>query len=185
MSEATHERVAIFDRGDLELSFRADWTAKPDTTGRHMVFKDGKDSCSVEVSVLRIGPALREVAPPIEAQLRAALAGMRVVGPDPEIRTSDRGDLWLAWCEWGYGADDSERGERRKARQRTLVASNGLFQALVTFCYWTDDAAWAVPAFERIVATMRLGDGSKLRSVRDHWSMRDPPMDGKRRRKPR
>jgi hypothetical protein len=60
-----------------------------------------------------------------------------------------------------------------KARTRLLLISNGRFQALLTFNYLERNADWAIPAWTRIVATTRLGDGSQLARPEDHWSMRD------------
>jgi hypothetical protein len=42
----------------------------------------------------------------------------------------------------------------------------------MTYCYWQDEAAWAVAAWERMVDTLRLGDGVPLESPRDHWAVR-------------
>jgi len=43
---------------------------------------------------------------------------------------------------------------------------------LLTFYCWADDAAWAVPAWERVVATLALGDGRQLASPAEHWALR-------------
>ncbi len=57
-------------------------------------------------------------------------------------------------------------------RGRWLLAANGLFQVLLTFYYWADDGPWAVPAWERIAASLALGDGRRLASPREHWGLR-------------
>ena len=56
-----------------------------------------------------------------------------------------------------------ERDEWRVAHARVLFASNAVFGALLSFYYWEDDATWAVPAWERMVETLRLGDRGLLR----------------------
>ena len=61
---------------------------------------------------------------------------------------------------------------RRTAHGRWLVAANRLFQALMTYYYWDDDAAWAVAAWTRMVQTLRLGDGVPLESPKDRWAVR-------------
>jgi len=68
--------------------------------------------------------------------------------------------------------------ERREARGRLLLAANPWFQAVFTFSYWTDDTAWAVPIWERIVETIELGDGVPLETPQDHWSLRDASLPG-------
>jgi hypothetical protein len=178
----TGEKVAIFDRGHVELSFQADWTFKPDPAG-HAVFKDPADQCKVEVSYFRLPLPAKEL-PPLAEQLKAVLGGIE---PDVrfEIHAQDRGDLWLAWAERPYECDDTDRGERRKALSRWLLAANPLFQVLMTFSCWQDDAGWAVAAFERMVATLRLGDGRQLKSPYEHWSLRDAALrEKKNKRKP-
>ena len=56
-----------------------------------------------------------------------------------------------------------------------MIASNDLFQALLTYYYWADDTAWAVRAWEAIVETLRFGDGIPLETPKDHWSLRMNP----------
>jgi len=51
--------------------------------------------------------------------------------------------------------------------------SFGVFQVLLTFYHWADDAAWAAPAWERVVATLALGDGRQLASPGEHWALRE------------
>jgi len=160
------EKVLILDRGNLELAYPRDWTVKPDPAG-FMKLEDGGEDCLLEVSYMRL-PPLSPDAPTVEGRLREVLP---VQAP---ITLVDRGDLRLAWADYPYEADDTERGERRKARGRWLIAENGRFQALTTFYYWADDAARFLPAWERIMATLRLGFGEQLKSPRDHWSLRDP-----------
>ena len=38
---------------------------------------------------------------------------------------------------------------------RLLLGSNGMFQILMTYYYWADDASWAVPIWARIFETIR------------------------------
>lgn len=171
------EKIVILDRGHLELAYPTDWECRPDPAG-HMVLRDAADACRLEVSYLPVPAGVpREELPPLAEQLRALPhpAGE----PSPSVQTEDRGDLWLAWSERAFRCDDEGAGiPERPARTRTLLASNGRFQAVVSFHYWEDDAGWALPAFERILATLRLGDGTQLARPEDHWSQRPRPRRG-------
>ncbi len=160
------EKILILDRGNVELAIPRDWTVKPDPEG-FMKIQDPVPDFLLEISYLRL-PALPPDAPDVAGRLRAVL-------PQPApITAVDRGDLRLAWADYGYEADDTEKGRRRMARGRWLIADNGRFQVLATYYYWADEAARAIPPWERIVATIRLGFGEQLSDPREHWSLRDP-----------
>jgi hypothetical protein len=160
------EKIVILDRGNVELAVPSDWTVKPDPGG-FMKIQDPVPDFLLEVSYLRL-PPLSPDAPDAAGRVEAAL-------PKPAPITSvDRGDLRLAWADYPYEADDPERRTRRVARGRILIAENGRFQVLATYYSWAEDGARAIPLWERIVATLRLGFGEQLRDPRDHWSMREP-----------
>ena len=165
------EKILILDRGNLEFAVPRDWTVKPDPAG-FLRLEDGTEECLLEVSYMA-PPPIPPGMPDVAQRLRFALE----TSPDgrgaPTTRV-DRGDLRLAWAEYPYESDDPRRKRRRPARGRWLIAENGRFQALLTFYYWVDDASWAVPAWERIVATLRLGFGERLGHPLEHWSLREP-----------
>ena len=162
------EKIIILDRGNVEFGYPGDWTVIPDPDG-HLKLVDPRDQARLEASYLRL-PPLGPDAPSVEERLRYALAAEPEAGPP--IVTVERAGMQLAWAEYRYECDDTDRGERRRARGRCLVASNRRFQALLTYAYWDDDAGWAVPVWERVVETLRLGDGVPLESPKDHWAVR-------------
>jgi hypothetical protein len=165
------ERVVIFDRGNVEFGLPRGWTAEPQAEG-YMKCKDPTDAVVLEASYLRLpSPDLREFA--VAERLRLAMAEDSNAARHTGIVTFRRDDTDLAWADYPYECDDTERGERRAAHGRWLIASNDLFQALLTYCYWADDASWAIRAWETIVATLHLGNGVPLETPKDHWSMRD------------
>jgi hypothetical protein len=166
---ARAEKILILDRGNVELAFPKKWAVKLEPGG-HMSLTDPSDSAKLEVSYLPFAIP-KGVGPTLSELLREVLERMPD-GEMPEIVSLDRGDLWLAWADRPHECDDTERGERRNAHTRTLIASNGRFYVIVTFAYWHDDLAWAVPAWERMIATLHLGDGTQLRSAFEHWSMK-------------
>ena len=62
---------------------------------------------------------------------------------------------WLTWIDYDYDSDDPHRGnQRRAARGRTLLARNDRGYLFATFVYWVDDAPWAVPCWDRIIASV-------------------------------
>jgi len=161
-------RVVVVDRGNVELIVPEGWVVTPRAEG-HLDIRDPTDSCKLEVSYLRLPPLRPGVVPPVSDFLRDVLSKEH---GEPPITTESRGSTWIAWAEYAFEELDSERGERRAARGRWLLAANGLFQALLTFYYWADDAPSAVPAWERIAASLALGDGRQLASPREHWGLR-------------
>jgi len=164
------EKIIILDRGNVEFGYPGDWTVTPDPQG-FLKLIDPSDLARLEASYLRL-PPLPPDAPSVEERLRYALAAAPEAGPLTPVVNVERAGMQLAWAEYRYECDDTERGERRPARGRWLVAANRHFQVLLTYYYWDDDAGWAVSTWQRIVETLRLGDGVPLESPNDHWAVR-------------
>jgi hypothetical protein len=165
------ERVVIFDRGNVEFGLPEGWTAEPQSDG-YMLCKDRTDAVRLEASYLRL-PSVDPREFPVAERLRLVLAGDTNAARHTEIVAFRRGDTEFAWADYLYECDDTERGARRAAHGRWLIASNAYFQTLLTYYYWDDDSAWAVRAWGGIVDTLHLGDGIPLETPRDHWSLRD------------
>ncbi len=165
------EKILILDRGNVELGVPKGWSVEPDPDG-FMKLKDPTDSCLLEVSYLRLPPLLPS-APPPDERLRLVLKDTPEAAGHSPVVVSEREGTRFAWAEYAYECDDPDSGEGRQARGRWLLAADGIFQALLTFYYWADDAAWAVAVWEHIVETLRFGTGISLESPKDHWSMRE------------
>jgi len=118
-------------------------------------------------------PPLLPTAPSMVERVRSSLEGVADPSTCSPVVAFRRGRAEFAWTDYAFMSEDTERGERREAHGRLLLAANPWFQAVFTFSYWTDDTAWAVPIWERIVETIELGDGVPLETPRDHWSLRD------------
>lgn len=166
------DKFVILDRGNVELAIPRDWTVKPDPAG-FLKLEDSNENCLLEVSYLRL-PPLREDAPSVEERLRHVLVTSE--HPAGDVKVIETKDVRAAWTDYPYVAADRDRkGNLRAARGRWLVAANTLFQVLMTFYYWADDATWAVPAWETIVRSLRLGDGTQFGHPFEHWSLGGAP----------
>jgi hypothetical protein len=166
------ERVLILDRGNVELALPRGWTVEPDPEG-HLACKDPGDACKLEVSYFA-QPALPPDALSMVERVLASLEGVAdpsTCSPPVAFR---RGHVDFAWTDYTFMSEDTTRGGPREAHGRLLLAANHWFQAVVTFSYWSDDTAWAVPIWTRIVETIELGDGVPMETPRDHWSLQDP-----------
>jgi hypothetical protein len=164
------EKILVIDRGDIELAYPGDWDVQFDPSG-HVKLVDPADSCSLEVSNLRVGGRVGDV-PPLETLLTQAISADPNTHSTP-VSQGSRGTMHYAWVETSYDCDDSSRGETRPARARYLAASNGCCHALLTFAYWVDDATWAVPIWARVLESLQLGDGVPLADPLHHWALRE------------
>jgi hypothetical protein len=165
------EKILILDRGTVELGVPRGWSVEPDPEG-FLKLKDPTDSCLLEVSYLRLPPLLPS-APRLDERLRLVLKDTPEAAGHSPVVVSEREEMSVAWAEYPYACHDPERGERRQARGRWLLAANEIFQALLTYYYWADDTDWAVAVWGDIVDTLRLGTGIPLESPKDHWSLRE------------
>lgn len=168
-----HRPLAVGGR-QIELSLPPDWIAS-DGKGCVKVTDPG-DDCLLELSYFHL-PPLAPGAPGVAEQLEITLAESDHPAP---ITATRRLGVDLAWGEYDFECADEHRGDTvRAARGRWTLASNGTIQAFLTFYYWVDDASWAVPAWERLIDTMRLGDGAGLSGYGSgplHWTD-EPPSD--------
>ncbi len=163
-------KVLVLDRGAAEIVYPADWSATLERDG-HMRLADPTDSCSLEVSLLPFRMS-QKVEVPVDQILRETFTGED--HPCGQIHVEVRGDLRLAWTDSAYDCEDPERGRRREAQCRRLLGCNGIFVVLLSFNYRHDDAEWVIPAWQRIVASLQLGNGSPLAGPAEHWSLRKP-----------
>ncbi len=163
------EKVVVLDRGNVEFLYPGDWTLGRGPHGS-LTLGDPTESCRIDVSYTKLTPEAASV--PIEELLRALLSHAPEAGDQPEIETLSDVTRRLAWADYAYVTPDKRSGSARDAHGRWLVGTNGLFQLLMTFYYWSEDASWAVPAWKRIVDTIEFGDGHQLSGPEEHWSMR-------------
>jgi hypothetical protein len=166
------EKILILDRGVVELAYPREWTVKANPS-RYLELVDPTDSCKLEVSYLKM-PSLGPDSPKVSDLLGHVLAGCPDVRAPEPITTQERGSLRLAWTTYTYEAQDTERGELRKAFGRWMIGSNGTIFVLFTYYYWADDASWAVPAWERMAGTLRVEGEVMPISRKAKWTLRDP-----------
>jgi len=156
------ENILILNAGAATLAVPRSWLVEGKAEGMGYVnIKDPSDSCALQISCMELPPLL-PTAPPIDQILRAVVQKDHPAAAfaQPVIRRRDR--MEIAWMDYSYDEKDTDRDEWRVAHARILFSSNTVFGALLTFYYWEDDAAWAVPAWERMVETLYLGDRGLL-----------------------
>lgn len=161
------EKIVVLDRGNVEFLYPHDWGVTRSKEG-YITLSDATESCRLEVSYTKVPPEASNL--PLDRLLRQLLVHVPEVGAQPEIETSADANRRFAWCDYAYPSTDKRTGNAADAHGRWLLGANGLFQVLITFYYWADDASWAIPRWERIFETLQLGNGSQLESPEDHWS---------------
>lgn len=161
--------VLILDRGNVELVIPTGWLVLPQPAGSIKVTDPGDDA-SLEISYITV-PGLA-APPPVREFLEQVLADTPDARERGAVQDDIRGPSHFAWCTYPFESMDTERDRRRHAFGRLLLASRGLFTALLTCYWWEDDDGWARPAVERACTTLSLGDGRRLESPAEHWSLR-------------
>lgn len=164
-------RYLILGRGALELGVPEGWVVQPDRgDAGAIVVKDPDNLVHVD---LTYWPTGLPDGVTIERFLMGVIDGKLDLVHGPS--TGELGDLRYTWIEDVFDAPDEDRmGAIRKAYCRWYLCTNGSLTGQVRFFYWHDDALWAVPTWEVIIGTVRLGSGPPLSSPFEHWSMRTP-----------
>lgn len=118
---------------------------------------DADDEMTIELSSMRI-PPLPPDAPGVAERLRVLVDETPHAAAAGPVSSFERGGATFAWTEYAFDSRDRKRPEAapRPARGRTLVAANAWVQALVTGCWWEGDASIALPAWEAVIASLRL-----------------------------
>lgn len=164
------EKVIVLDRGNVEFFYPGEWSVSRGPQGS-VTLSDPTESCRLDVSYARFPAGAKPVA--ADGLLTKLLEHVEEAEVKPEIENVKEPSRSLAWCDYEYVTQDKRTGNPKTARGRWLVGQNELFQILMTYYYWEEDASWAVPAWTRIVETIQLGDGTQLGSPEEHWSMRE------------
>ncbi len=165
------EKILILDRGVVELAYPREWTVKANPAG-HLELKDPSDSATLEISYLKV-PPLGPDAPKVEDLLRGVLPGTEGAGSAGSVATAERGTLRRAWATYPFEADDTEKGLLRKAFGRWMIGGSGSVFVLMTYYYWADDAAWAVPAWEGMAESLRVEGAVAPASRTPRWTERE------------
>ena len=164
------EKIVVLDRGNLEFLYPKAWKMEGSRDG-YLVFTDPEESCRLEITYTSLLQEMKQLSP--ELLLKQLIKNVPEASANEKIYTISNGTVNFAWLDYAYPSTNKHTGNEAEAHGRWLLGSNGLFQLLMTFYYWIDDSSWAVPAWERILETIQLGDGSQLQSPKEHWSLRD------------
>ena len=163
------ENILILNAGAVTLAVPRTWEVEGKAEGfGYMNIKDPSDSCALQISCIAIPPLVPE-APPIEEMLRDVAVNTHPSAAFAPLHSVRRGRLHLVWLDCSYSERDTERDELRTAHARLLFATNLIAGALLTFYYWEDDADWAIPAWERMVETIRLGSRGAFSKPDPRW----------------
>jgi hypothetical protein len=133
------------------LTVPLDWTICGENG--HAKLADPREDVLLEVSSALLPKMAGSPSAGERLQTVLALTGQN----QTVIQERDRGDLELAWAEFPHLADDPKLGTKRPACGRWMLALSDVGQVLATYYFWLDDATWAVPEWERIVSTLRIG----------------------------
>ena len=163
------EKVIVVDRGNVEFLYPGDWGISRGPHGA-ITLSDPTQACRLDVSYTKLPRDAGEL--PLDELLRQLLTRVPEAGSTPLIEASSEMEWRYAWTDYAYSSKDKRTGVPSQAHGRWLLGSNDIFQILITFHYWAEDAGWAVLAWNRIRETVQLGDGRQLESPEDHWSMK-------------
>jgi hypothetical protein len=156
-------QVVVLNRGDVRFDVPKTWVVSevPDPGGAHFTMFDKPepdDDIRFQVSVQRLNPQIDWSG----VQLDTVLAGALGAQDDSEDRKTvsqtepvliKRPDLTIAWNETLF----IDTRENREAYTRALLAHGSLVQAFMTLDYWLDDTRRALPAWDEILRSLRLG----------------------------
>ena len=170
-SKCVIPRHLILDRGALEVGVPEGGVVQPERGDAGAIVVKDADNL-IQLDITRWPTGLPDDLP-IERFLMNAVVdgGLELIhGPSG----GDRGDHRFTWIEDVFEAPDEDRmGAVRRAHCRWYVCSNGRTTGQVRFFYWHDDAPWAVPTWQTIIDTVRLGS-LPLTSPFAHWSLKTP-----------
>jgi hypothetical protein len=155
--------VIVLDRGAVRFDVPNTWVVSevPDPGGAHFTMFDKPepdDDLRFQVSVYHLNPEIDWSGIPIDTVLTQALSGLEDSDGRRTISQSEpvlikRPGLVLAWNETLF----VDPKDDREAYTRALLAHGSLIQTLMTMDFWVDDAGWAVPAWDEILRSLRLG----------------------------
>ena len=156
-------QVVVLNRGAVRFDVPKSWVVSEveDPGGAHFTMFDKpepNDDLRFQVSVFNLNPEIDWS----DVQLDTALAGALGGQPDDHGRQTisqtepvliRRPGLTIAWNETLF----LDSNENREAFTRALLAHGSLVQTLITMDFWVDDAGRALPAWDELLRTLRLG----------------------------
>lgn len=152
-SRELEARKEVFGVPMAWLSVPLDWTVS--CRNGHAKLGDPDQDVLLELSSAQVP---RLAGSPSAAERLQTVLALSEQAP-AVLHEGDRGDLELAWAEVLHLADDPAHVPKRQRPTctRWLLALCDVGQVLATYKFWLDDATWAVPEWERIVSTLRIG----------------------------
>ena len=148
-------KICVIDRGAVRFDYPQEWIVIPGE--RSVRLHDNEppsDNSRLEVSYLRLPPidwGGLSLATLVEAGMPGEERSIQTRGPITEVR---RGDLELAWREFGF----VDSAANREARSRICIARRSNLQCLITFDFWATDLPSCDPVWDTVLATLELGE---------------------------
>lgn len=156
-------QVIVLNRGDVRFDVPNTWVVSevPDPGGAHFTMFDKPepdDDLRFQVSVHHLNPEIDWSGVELDTVLAGALGGQDDADGRKTVSQTEpvlirRPGLTIAWNETLF----IDTRENREAYTRALLAHGSLVQAFVTMDFWLEDAGWALPAWDEILRSLRLG----------------------------
>ena len=156
-------QVVVLNRGAVRLDVPKSWVVSEvkDPGGAHFTMFDRPepdDDIRFQVSVHQLNPAIDWSGVQLDIVLAEALGGTEPTEGRRTLSQADpvvikRSGLTIAWNDTLF----IDTNENREARTRACLAHGSNVQALIKLDFWLDDTARALPAWDEILRSLRLG----------------------------
>jgi hypothetical protein len=156
-------QVVVLNRGAVRFDVPKTWVVSDveDPGGAHFTMFDKPepdDDLRFQVSIFQLNPQIDWSGIPLDTVLAGALSGQQDADGKKTISQTEpvlirRPGLTIAWNETLF----IDPIEQREAYTRALLAHGSMIQTLMTMDFWVDDAGLAVPAWDEILRSLRLG----------------------------
>jgi hypothetical protein len=147
-------RIFVAGRGAVQFSFPQDWVIIPESDAIHLYDKQPPDdNCRLAVSYIRL-PPLNWSGLPLSQLVEAALGSSRQdILETSKLTQLRRNNLEIAWAQIRF----IDPNEKRPAFSRLCIGRGANIQSLITFDFWTEDAARLEPVWAEVIASLDLG----------------------------
>lgn len=148
-------KIFVAGRGAVRFDVPQDWVFEPDEKSFRFLDADPpNDNARLEVSFNHLPPNDWSLFPLKPLLKKVAEEDERDVIAQSEIFTVKRQTAQIVWTELTF-IDRQE--EPREACSRICIGIGSNVQCLITFDYWTDEAAQMTPVWDEVLRSLTLG----------------------------